>query len=162
MIDIETLQKLAIIKANEQEKRGSTEWHALYYGYIFGFQEADKTEILKIVRWKCLLCGRDRFIRREPHKCNNTYRKHGIKWQPIYESVKVTEPKKNKRLEKRREKMISEHEYYNEENKNDSIFSNKRAKYCKDNELWKSCLYWRKKHRCIKACNYHKIDEEIF
>jgi len=46
--------------------------------------------------------------------------------------------------------------------KNDSIFSNKRAKYCKDNELWKSCLYWRKKHRCIKACDYHKIDEEIF
>tara|TARA_R110002049_G_scaffold143504_2_gene305632 strand:+ start:572 stop:736 length:165 start_codon:yes stop_codon:yes gene_type:complete len=28
----------------------------------------------------CLLCGRDKFIRKTPHKCLGGYRKRGLKW----------------------------------------------------------------------------------
>jgi glycerol-3-phosphate cytidylyltransferase-like family protein len=36
--------------------------------------------IVFIKRYKCLLCGRDKFTRRTPHKCNHGYRKRNIKW----------------------------------------------------------------------------------
>ena len=28
----------------------------------------------------CLLCGRDKFTHKSPHKCRGGYRKKGIKW----------------------------------------------------------------------------------
>jgi len=37
-------------------------------------------------RYKCLLCGRDKFIRKSPHKCAGTggnIRKRGIKWVEV-------------------------------------------------------------------------------
>jgi hypothetical protein len=35
-------------------------------------------------RWECLLCHRDKFTRRCPHKCVGGYRKKHLKWRPIY------------------------------------------------------------------------------
>lgn len=32
-------------------------------------------------RYRCLLCGRDKFTRKTPHHCNTGYRKHNIKWE---------------------------------------------------------------------------------
>ena len=37
------------------------------------------------MRYKCNLCGRDRFTRKTPHNCVGGYRKHGLKWTPIPE-----------------------------------------------------------------------------
>lgn len=31
-------------------------------------------------RYKCLLCGRDKFTAKQPHVCNHGFRKHGIVW----------------------------------------------------------------------------------
>ena len=31
-------------------------------------------------RYKCLLCGRDKFTQKSPHKCVYGFRKHKIKW----------------------------------------------------------------------------------
>ncbi len=39
----------------------------------------------KPTRYKCLLCGRDKFTRKTPHNCVGGYRKHKIEWQPIYD-----------------------------------------------------------------------------
>ena len=39
----------------------------------------------KPIRYKCLLCGRDKFTQKTSHYCVGGYRKHKIKWQPIYE-----------------------------------------------------------------------------
>lgn len=39
---------------------------------------------LRPVRYKCLLCGRDKFTRKTSHYCVGGYRKHNIEWQPIY------------------------------------------------------------------------------
>ena len=36
-------------------------------------------------RYKCLLCERDKFTRKTPHKCSAGFRKRGLKWQPIYD-----------------------------------------------------------------------------
>ena len=38
----------------------------------------------KIVRWKCKLCGRDKFTRKSPHRCNSGFRKRHIIWEAIY------------------------------------------------------------------------------
>ena len=39
-------------------------------------------------RWKCLLCGRQKFTHRSPHRCRGGFRKRRIKWlrlePPIY------------------------------------------------------------------------------
>lgn len=32
-------------------------------------------------RWKCMLCGRDKFTHKSPHKCVGGYRKRKIVWQ---------------------------------------------------------------------------------
>lgn len=41
---------------------------------------------VKIVkRYKCLLCGRDKFTRKSPHNCVGGYRKHHIQWEALYE-----------------------------------------------------------------------------
>ena len=37
------------------------------------------------VRYKCLLCGRDKFTRKTPHNCGKNFRKHKIEWEVIYE-----------------------------------------------------------------------------
>ena len=34
-------------------------------------------------RWKCLLCGRDKFTHKSPHKCVGGYRKRKIIWEEI-------------------------------------------------------------------------------
>jgi len=39
----------------------------------------------KPVRYRCLLCGRDKFTRKIPHNCNGGFRKRNIQWEPIYE-----------------------------------------------------------------------------
>lgn len=39
----------------------------------------------KPVRYRCLLCGRDKFTRKSPHNCKGGFRKRNIKWQPIFE-----------------------------------------------------------------------------
>ena len=31
--------------------------------------------------YTCLLCGRNKFIKKTPHWCNKNYRKHGIEWK---------------------------------------------------------------------------------
>jgi len=38
----------------------------------------------KPTRYRCLLCGRDTFTSKTSHYCVGGYRKHKIKWQPIY------------------------------------------------------------------------------
>ena len=45
----------------------------------------NRTFAKKIVGYKCLLCGRDKFIRRTPHNCVGGYRKRHLKWEPIFE-----------------------------------------------------------------------------
>jgi len=37
-------------------------------------------------RYKCLLCGRDKFTQKQPHICGVSYRKRGLK----FEEVKTT------------------------------------------------------------------------
>lgn len=39
----------------------------------------------KPVRYRCLLCGRDKFTRKSPHNCKGGFRKRNIKWEPIYD-----------------------------------------------------------------------------
>lgn len=39
-------------------------------------------------RYKCLLCGRDKFTQKIPHKCLNGYRKRHIVWEEIVEEEK--------------------------------------------------------------------------
>lgn len=34
-------------------------------------------------RYKCLLCGRDKFTARQPHRCRGGFRKRGIKWATV-------------------------------------------------------------------------------
>lgn len=34
-------------------------------------------------RWRCLLCGRDKFTAKTPHNCNTGYRKRHIKWERV-------------------------------------------------------------------------------
>ena len=31
-------------------------------------------------RYRCLLCGRNKFTQKSPHKCKGGFRKRGIKW----------------------------------------------------------------------------------
>lgn len=38
----------------------------------------------KPIRYKCILCGRDKFTKKTAHHCINGYRKHGIEWMPVY------------------------------------------------------------------------------
>jgi hypothetical protein len=33
------------------------------------------------LRWRCNLCGRDKFTRKSPHRCNSDFRKRGIDWE---------------------------------------------------------------------------------
>ena len=42
-----------------------------------------RNEPKKIKRYKCLLCGRDKFTKKEPHNCNNGFRKRHIIWEEI-------------------------------------------------------------------------------
>jgi len=38
-------------------------------------------------RWKCMLCGRDRFDRKQPHKCVGGFRKRRIVWKEVQQQV---------------------------------------------------------------------------
>lgn len=53
------------------------------FGNMFGITHAIKSAE-KIVGYKCLLCGRDKFVRKTPHKCKGGFRKHNFEWQAIY------------------------------------------------------------------------------
>ena len=33
--------------------------------------------------YKCLLCGRDKFTAKQPHKCRGGFRKRKIKWAKV-------------------------------------------------------------------------------
>ena len=46
---------------------------------------SNRTLTPKPSRYKCLLCGRDKFTRKSPHNCNHGFRKRNIKWQPIFD-----------------------------------------------------------------------------
>jgi len=52
------------------------------------------------------------------------------------------------------------HEQFKTENKNcnipDVMFSEARAKVCKENEYWKNCIEWRRDCRCLSKCEYHR------
>jgi hypothetical protein len=37
--------------------------------------------VIRSGRWKCMLCGRDKFTHKSPHKCVNGFRKRKIVWQ---------------------------------------------------------------------------------
>lgn len=37
----------------------------------------------KVTRYKCLLCGRNKFTRKSPHHCVGGFRKRNIKWEII-------------------------------------------------------------------------------
>ena len=96
-MDLKNLNKakihhlLSLLEANERD-----DW---YYGNKIQYWnrhrelKAELQLLLSSVssrkpdRYKCLLCGRDKFIRKTPHRCNNGFRKKGIKWQPIYDSI---------------------------------------------------------------------------
>lgn len=39
--------------------------------------------VVRSGRWKCLLCGRDKFTHKSPHKCVGGYRKRKIVWQEL-------------------------------------------------------------------------------
>lgn len=39
--------------------------------------------VLQSVKWKCMLCGRDKFTRKSPHNCVGGFRKRKIVWQQI-------------------------------------------------------------------------------
>jgi len=39
-------------------------------------------------RYKCLLCGRDKFTQKSPHRCRGGFRKRNIIWKIIAANVK--------------------------------------------------------------------------
>lgn len=39
--------------------------------------------IIRSGRWKCMLCGRDKFTHKSPHKCVGGFRKRKIIWQEV-------------------------------------------------------------------------------
>lgn len=43
----------------------------------------DQPSVTHASRWKCMLCGRDKFTRKSPHKCVGGFRKRKIIWQEI-------------------------------------------------------------------------------
>ena len=42
-----------------------------------------KAKEVETVRWRCLLCGRDKFTRKSPHNCNTGFRKRHIRWEKV-------------------------------------------------------------------------------
>lgn len=47
MTNISAIRKLAEEKADLQERRGTSAWSGFYYGFIIGFQEAERLSELK-------------------------------------------------------------------------------------------------------------------
>lgn len=45
--------------------------------------QLQQTPIIRSGRWKCMLCGRDKFTHKSPHKCVGGYRKRKIIWQEV-------------------------------------------------------------------------------
>jgi hypothetical protein len=35
------------------------------------------------IKFKCLLCGRDNFDAKQPHRCQGGFRKRGLKWEIV-------------------------------------------------------------------------------
>lgn len=40
-------------------------------------------------RYKCLLCGRDKFTAKQPHKCRGGFRKRKIQWAEVLSNGKT-------------------------------------------------------------------------
>jgi len=40
-------------------------------------------------KYKCLLCGRNKFTHKSPHYCAGGFRKHKIKWESVLPVDKV-------------------------------------------------------------------------
>lgn len=59
-----------IVRKNKQIKELETKLFAL-------------PAVIHSGNWKCLLCGRDKFTHKTPHKCVGGYRKRNIIWQKL-------------------------------------------------------------------------------
>lgn len=46
-------------------------------------EQLKQPPIIRIGRWKCMLCGRDKFTHKSPHKCVGGFRKRKIIWQEL-------------------------------------------------------------------------------
>jgi len=46
-------------------------------------KKLNKPAVIHSGIWKCLLCGRDKFTHKTPHKCVGGYRKRNIIWQKL-------------------------------------------------------------------------------
>jgi hypothetical protein len=44
---------------------------------------SEKLPVIHNGRYKCMLCGRDKFTSKTPHKCIGGYRKRKIIWQEV-------------------------------------------------------------------------------
>ena len=42
------------------------------------------------LRWRCMLCGRDRFTQKGPHKCVGGFRKRRIRWERVGQALPPT------------------------------------------------------------------------
>lgn len=47
-------------------------------------EQLNKPVVVRSGRWKCMLCGRDKFTHKSPHKCVGGYRKRKIVWQELH------------------------------------------------------------------------------
>lgn len=64
-----------------------TDFAKFYHSQMMSeFETKSKPCIRLGARYKCLLCGRDKFTRKSPHNCVGGYRKHKIQWQEIIEN----------------------------------------------------------------------------
>ena len=51
--------------------------------YEYKVKKLNKPAVIHSGNWKCLLCGRDKFTHKTPHKCVGGYRKRNIIWQKL-------------------------------------------------------------------------------
>lgn len=73
-------------------KYDGKEYERSYKDYIKGYEDAHALCSPKLKRitttsesglYRCLLCGRDKFTRKSPHKCIDGFRKHNLVFQKI-------------------------------------------------------------------------------
>ena len=52
-------------------------------GTIAGRVDGPDVDVSAKHRYRCLLCGRDRFTDKVPHNCHGGYRKRGLTWEQL-------------------------------------------------------------------------------
>lgn len=52
-------------------------------GFLIEKSDGIKNDEKNKIRYKCLLCGRDKFAKPGPHTCGKQYRKRGLKWEKV-------------------------------------------------------------------------------